>query len=147
MKSNKYCPRILVIILLVLSPIGLSSCPQYYIDTEIKVINESSYNLHIIFERIFPYGGFDESINVNQSESVSFGIFPLRGGKQNDHYNPNELAINIIIFNFVTGEIIREMDNMDKGIMFFEFIGFNDFSALYQFKITDDLLFPWLDIL
>jgi hypothetical protein len=129
-------------VLLVLLTIGFYNCSDPYVDTAIKVVNESSYDLNITFDPIFPNEVFYKSIDINQGESVSFITYPIRGGKKSDHYNPNEGMINIIISNIDTGKIIKEMNNMNKNITYFEFIGFEIDSAVYQFKITDDLLLP-----
>jgi hypothetical protein len=111
-------------------------------ETIIEVFNESSYDLKIRFEQIPGYWrGFEQNIDaIMQGESFSFGKFAGRSGQPIKHVNPNERTVNIIISDLVTDEILKEMDNINKDIIFFEFIKLTSIYAFYHFKITDDLL-------
>jgi hypothetical protein len=106
--------------------------------TEIEIINESSYNLHIAFEEISPYLGFSEEIYLLKSESLSFRIWSGLGGKDIKPRNPNKEKVKITFLNIDTGEIFKEMENGEDT---FKFIRSESYEAYYQFKITDDLLF------
>jgi hypothetical protein len=116
---------------------------DYSATTEIEVVNESSYNLRIIFESVPPYLGFDEKIDVAIGESVSFNIFSGLGGKDVEPRNPNSELIKISFVNLDTDEIIKEIDNMRKDTIFFEYINSEPYQAWYQFRINED--FNWTE--
>jgi hypothetical protein len=112
-------------------------CVDYSAHTEIEVINESSYNLHITFEEISPYLGFNEEIYLLKSESVLFYIWSGLGGKEIKPRNPNAEKVKIVFMNIDTGEIIKETENSEN---MFKFIRAEAYKAYYRLKITDDLL-------
>jgi len=141
MKTSGIFMRVYYIALSLLVAIAFWSCVDYYVETEITVLNNSSYDLNVVFERILPHGGFSRNIDVNQGESVSFIIFPQLGGKNIEHYNPNEGVSNVIISNLDTGEKTKELNNLSAEVTLFEFMGFMGLTAMYNFEITDDLLF------
>jgi len=111
---------------------------DYAADTEIEIINDSSYNLNINFKEIPPDRGFTDEINLLKSESSFFNIWTGLGGKDIKPRNPNDEKVNIIFLNIDTGEVIKEMENSED---LFKFIRAEDYKAYYQLKITDDLLF------
>ncbi|MCL2558500.1 MAG: hypothetical protein FWE09_08470 [Treponema sp.] len=141
MKTSKTRTQVAALFLIALC-VNLSGCPDYYTETEIIVVNESSYDSRIVFERNSLDRGFMKTVDVNQREFISFILYPLFGSKKEEHYNPNKETPNVVIFNLVAGEIgekIKEMDAKgNKSI--FEFMGYNNNTALYRFKITDELL-------
>ena len=126
--------------LLAVALFGCRSEPSF--STEATAVNESSYDLRIIFAEVPPYSGFSGIIDVNQGGSVLFFSFVPRAGGKERHYNPNYDVVNIVIYTLVageTGELIKEMNTKDNFSVF-EFMGYNKNTALYQFKITDELL-------
>jgi hypothetical protein len=112
-------------------------CVDYGANTEIEIINDSSYNLHITFEEISPYLGFNGEIYLLKNESLSFHIWAGLGGKDIKPRNPNNEKVKIIILNIDTGEIIKEMENTENT---FICIREEAYKAYYQLKITDDFL-------
>ncbi|MCL2593727.1 MAG: hypothetical protein FWD82_10255 [Defluviitaleaceae bacterium] len=106
-------------------------------DTEIEIINDSSYNLNITFERIPPYSGFDGEIYLLKTETALFYLWSGLGGKDVKPVNPNNERVKIIFLNIDTGVIIKEMENSEYV---FTFIKEEPYKAYYQFKISDDLL-------
>ena len=114
---------------------------DYMAITEIKIENESSYNLQIIFEEIHPFIGFEGEFDVSKGESESFTITSGLGGKFIKPRNPNSEIINVKIINLDTNEIIIEKDNMGNDTIFFEYIRGKEYHSWYIFKITDD--FDW----
>jgi len=117
----------------------LISCIQrdWAADTEIEIINDSSYNLNITFEEISPYRGFTGEIYLLKTESSLFYIWTGLGSKDIKPINPNDEKVNIKFLNIDTGEIIKEMENTED---MFTFIREEPYKAYYQFKINDDLL-------
>ncbi|MCL2557883.1 MAG: hypothetical protein FWE09_05340 [Treponema sp.] len=142
----------MVFFLLVLC-VNLSACPepedrqeQPFVYTEITVANESSSDLLVSFKS--DPSKFDRGIGVHKkSEAEPFSVRSMRAEKQ-DHYNPNEGRVNIIICSGITGRIIKEINTEDKDMEYFEFMGYEElpftyyetFIALYRFTITDELL-------
>ena len=125
--------------------VNLFACRDPSADTELTVVNKSSHDLHVVFEHLPPYyGGFNVTIDVNKGETISLIISESFGWEKEHHYNPNEGGTKIIISSLIEGEIgeiIKEMDTMDKSVALFEFLGYRDnYYASYRFTITDDLL-------
>ncbi|MCL2557882.1 MAG: hypothetical protein FWE09_05335 [Treponema sp.] len=141
MKNDGIYAKTMVFFLLALC-VNLSACLPPSIRTEAIVINESSHDLRIVFASIplTETSQFMRIIDINQGESAEF--FSFWGSPGQDPYMINTGAIDIIMYTLVagkTGEIIKEMDAKgNKSI--FEFMGYNKNTALYQFKITDELL-------
>ena len=115
-------------------------------DTEIKINNNSSQDLHISFyPNIFTHKDVGvtfqfKDVNVKKGESVSlmvkFRYQETKYGPHNDVYIgpfPNDNIKKIIFSKMDSGELIKEVYNI------FEIIKEVDFE-LYTFEITDELL-------
>jgi len=136
MKTSEILARIRDIILFVTLTTVLFSCcgcTEEY-DTYVTIINNSSYDLNVVFQQFAPF-------DVNKGDSLTFTIFPGRGAVEGFR-DPNELPINILISDLATGEVIKEIDNINTEKILFEFVEIKSFTAMYNFEITDDLLFP-----
>jgi len=103
--------------------------------TEIEVINESSYGLHIEFEDIFSRNWFEE-INVKKGESFTFFISDIGGKDGVKPRNPNNEVGKIIFINSETNEIIKEIINNNL----FELIKSLDDYEHYKLYVNDILL-------
>lgn len=110
---------------------------DYGADTEIEIINNSSYNLNITFEEISPYYGFIGEIYLLKTESGLFHLGTGLGGKDIKPINPNDARVKIIFLNIDTGKILKEINSNENT---FTFIKEETYNAYYQFKISDDLL-------
>ncbi|MCL2557512.1 MAG: hypothetical protein FWE09_03450, partial [Treponema sp.] len=109
--------------------INLSGCiypdPESGHASELTVVNESSHDLRVVFVPIPPYRGFNSVIDLNQGKTTSSMLTHGFGTKEN-HYNPNQEGIKIILHSLVegrTGEKIKEMNTLDKAVELFEFMG------------------------
>ena len=112
------------------------SC-DYEGKTEIKITNESLYNLQIKFnidENIFYYENNEyKDIKINMNKSASFLLTAL-----NYNRNPNKEVVKIIFINNNSGEIINEIHNNGN---LFKLTKKEPYWEYYLLYINDDLLF------
>jgi hypothetical protein len=107
--------------------------------TEIRVKNNSSYDLSLSFEikpLTNPNDGY-EKISVRKNRTFSFSIETEGAGKSPPARNPNNEVVKIIFSNLDTGVVIKELDNNTKV---FKSLGSEDLRATYELQITDELL-------
>ena len=115
--------------------------PDPYIETEIEIKNESSYNLHITFKSIpSGSGGFNRQFDVEKEKSV---VFWLTAGQKSEgvkNRNPNKEAVYINIFNSDTKRLIKQLQNDNNLFEFIKSSNKDNIIDYYLFKITDELL-------
>lgn len=114
----------------------INSC-DYLGKTEIKIINESYYNLHIQFivesnnittDELSQY----KDIIIDKNKTVTFLLTVL-----NDIRNPNNEVVKIILINNDNNEIIKNINNNEN---IFKLIKSDKYYTSYQFTINNDLL-------
>ncbi|MCL2593728.1 MAG: hypothetical protein FWD82_10260 [Defluviitaleaceae bacterium] len=112
-----------------------------YIETEIEIKNESSFNLHITFKSIhFGAGGFERQFDVKKEASV---VFWLTSGQKSEGVqprNPNKENIYINIFNADTKRLLKQLENDSSLFEFIKSDNRDNIIDYYIFKITDELL-------
>jgi len=112
-----------------------------YIETEIEIKNESSYNLHITFKSIpSGSGGFNGQFDVEKEKSV---VFWLTAGQKSEgvkNRNPNEEAVYINIFNSDTKRLIKQLQKDNNLFEFIKSSNEDNIIDYYLLKITDELL-------
>jgi len=106
---------------------------------EVKIINNSSYDLSIYFVIEYYY---DINIEVRQNQSNYFDLAIPQWDYEN-YLDPNYKVRKIIFSNLDTKEKISELENSENNI--FEFITVKDkkkedWKAYFIFKVTNDLL-------
>jgi hypothetical protein len=115
-----------------------SSCDMST-ETDIIVINESSYDLHINFvvdERRQSKDDYKD-IEITKNETIMFKVGYFATG-YNDYPRPDIDIKSIIFTDLVSRKVIKAIDNNLKDI--FIFIESNGGYAKYLLKITDNLL-------
>ena len=138
----KHSKRFFLFITLDIFLLFLSSCGMPACNTEIRVINSSSYDLIIDFE-------IDQreytQVELEKNHSTSFVL-------TNDYVyvgeftNPNEVMSRMVLSNLDNGEIIKELINdlNENEILFILERGWakrdNRIEAQFLLEITDALL-------
>ena len=133
-----YVKRILILNICFFS-FFLSSCDEAT-TTDLEVVNNSSYNLHLhfILKRYNYYTG-DKSTNIKKGETLLIKYFlGMAAGGKGVYGDPNLEIDKIIFTNLDTNEIIRELKNNNH----FTLISRDGTSyGFYKLEITDDLLY------
>ena len=133
--------------LLVFCVLSFISCVDPTVSTEIKVINNSTYDLHIILKlddlSANRWGDDDFLyIDVLRNQSKEFMLLTFMGS-HHPIRNPNEEIEKITFSNLENNEIICELENI-PGLFILDYIHEDEIyggkTAYYKFEITDSLL-------
>jgi len=106
--------------------------------TQVKVLNNSSYDLHIEFLSKYP----DLNIDVKQNKSA---YFIMEISMSAVYIDPNYEIEKIIFYNLETLEKISELENTEKNIFELKKIEitsklYGHEKAYFTFEVTDDIL-------
>jgi hypothetical protein len=108
-------------------------------ETDITVINESSYDLHISFVVDKTAQSKDDynDIELTKNQTIMFTVSYYATGK-NDYPRPYIDLKKIIFSDSTTGKIIKTLDNNLENI--FILTNVDGWHADYLLKITNNLL-------
>jgi len=119
----------------------LNGCVDPATLTIIKIVNKSSYDLHISF---YPYPDYERwynDIDLIKNQSVSF---ELHGAMSYEYRSPNDEIEKMLFSNLNNNEKIKEYINNDYNL--FKLTGSEDGrndggkTGYYLLEIDDDLL-------